>query len=247
MTGIYKIQSILFPDKIYIGSALCFHLRRKSHINYLKRGNHINPILQNHINKYGINDFEFSILEECVKEKLIEREQYYIDNIKPSFNICKIAGSRLGLEGGMKGKHHSDKTKNKMSFAHKGNVPKNKGIKGVSKETSKKISLAGLGRYHSPESRLKTSEKLKGHPVLKETRDKISKGHKGKCLSLEQKRKIGISNIGKHYIGRVVNHLQFIKDNINNNTQLEIARQLNVSQSAISRIIKRYKLNNKVA
>lgn len=38
------------------------------------------------------------MLEECepIKEVLLAREQYYIDTLKPEYNICPVAGSRLG-------------------------------------------------------------------------------------------------------------------------------------------------------
>lgn len=36
------------------------------------------------------------ILEYCDKDITIEREQYYIDNCQPTYNICKVAGSSLG-------------------------------------------------------------------------------------------------------------------------------------------------------
>lgn len=36
------------------------------------------------------------ILEYCDKAKILEREQYYLDTLKPTYNICKVAGSSLG-------------------------------------------------------------------------------------------------------------------------------------------------------
>jgi group I intron endonuclease len=44
---------------------------------------------------------------------LIEREQYYLDLLKPEYNICKIAGSTLGFK-------HSELTKAKMSINNTG-------------------------------------------------------------------------------------------------------------------------------
>jgi group I intron endonuclease len=35
------------------------------------------------------------------KNTLLEREQYYLDNINPSYNICKFAGSPLGIKHGI--------------------------------------------------------------------------------------------------------------------------------------------------
>jgi hypothetical protein len=47
------------------------------------------------------------------KEVLIEREQHYLDELDPFFNICKVAGSVLGVK-------HSKETRRKMSKAQKG-------------------------------------------------------------------------------------------------------------------------------
>lgn len=46
--------------------------------------------------KYGYSNFSLDVIEYCESDKLISREQYYIDLLKPEYNILKIAGSRLG-------------------------------------------------------------------------------------------------------------------------------------------------------
>jgi hypothetical protein len=38
------------------------------------------------------------ILEYCLPDEILKREQYYIDNLKPNYNILKIAGSSLRLK-----------------------------------------------------------------------------------------------------------------------------------------------------
>lgn len=48
--------------------------------------------------KYGYSNFSLSILEYCDSDLRIKREQYYIDTLDPEYNICKIAGSRLGVK-----------------------------------------------------------------------------------------------------------------------------------------------------
>ena len=48
--------------------------------------------------RYGYSSFRLDILEYCDKEKVIEREQYYIDLMKPEYNILKLAGSSLGYK-----------------------------------------------------------------------------------------------------------------------------------------------------
>ena len=40
--------------------------------------------------------FRLEILEYNEKAKILEREQYYLDRLKPTYNICKVAGSSLG-------------------------------------------------------------------------------------------------------------------------------------------------------
>ena len=39
--------------------------------------------------KYGYEKFKLEILEYCDKNILINREQYYLDNYKPEYNIKK--------------------------------------------------------------------------------------------------------------------------------------------------------------
>ena len=46
--------------------------------------------------KHGYSNFKLEILEYCAPKECIEREQYYLDSLKPEYNIFKIAGSSLG-------------------------------------------------------------------------------------------------------------------------------------------------------
>ena len=97
ISGIYQIQSLI-NNKLYIGSAVNLNRRKKEHWDGLKQGIHHSILLQRHVNKYGIDDLQFSVIEYCRKEKLIEREQHYLDSLNPKFNICKVAGSCLGIK-----------------------------------------------------------------------------------------------------------------------------------------------------
>lgn len=97
-TGIYKITNTV-NGKYYIGSAIRISGRFGTHRSQLRKNIHHSIILQRAWNKYGEKNFDFSILEECEKSKLIEREQWYIDNYKPIYNISPTAGNCLGVKG----------------------------------------------------------------------------------------------------------------------------------------------------
>ena len=70
----------------------------------------------------------FKVLEVVEDKKdLIQREQYYLDILKPEFNMCSIAGSQLGIK-------RSKEFKEKVSQRNKGRV--------LSEETKRKKSEA---------------------------------------------------------------------------------------------------------
>jgi group I intron endonuclease len=85
-SGIYCIVNTINQKK-YIGSSKNLHNRLMSHRAYLRTNNHFNKKLQNSWNKYGENNFQYFIMEFCEENVLLEREQYYINKVKPWFNI----------------------------------------------------------------------------------------------------------------------------------------------------------------
>ena len=111
-SGVYKIQSKVKPERVYIGSAVSIPERWGNHLYRLARNDHHSIKLQRHYNKYGKNDLVFSIIVGCDKDDLIVTEQFYIDAYNPWFNICSKAGSLLGFK-------HSEETKKKMSESAK--------------------------------------------------------------------------------------------------------------------------------
>lgn len=60
-----------------------------THRSYLRDNKHQNQHLQNAWNKYGENAFDYYILEFCEEGILTIREQFYIDTLKPEYNITK--------------------------------------------------------------------------------------------------------------------------------------------------------------
>lgn len=80
--GIYKITNILTQD-IYIGQSVNITDRWKQHI---KSGLGIDASptnkLYNNMQQYGIQNFSFEILQKCTRNKLNEKEHFWIDFYK---------------------------------------------------------------------------------------------------------------------------------------------------------------------
>ena len=93
-SGIYRwVHGI--KNKSYVGSSinLCHRLRNYYSINYLKRRVLTsNSRIYTALLEFGYENFTLEILEYCDKNIIIEREQYYIDLLKPEYNIQSIAG-----------------------------------------------------------------------------------------------------------------------------------------------------------
>lgn len=92
--GIYKIKN-LFNGKIYIGQSVDIEKRWSTHKAELKHNHHHNIHLQSAWNKYGEDNFEFSIIEICNSDQLNQREIYWISE----FNSCEN-GYNLTSGGG---------------------------------------------------------------------------------------------------------------------------------------------------
>lgn len=84
--------------------------------------------------KYGYSNFSLEILEYCNKEDVLLREQYYLDLLKPEYNILKIAGNSFGYK-------HSPEVLKKMSDAKRGSNHNLYG-KNHSEETRRKMSAS---------------------------------------------------------------------------------------------------------
>ncbi len=78
--GIYKITNKI-NQKFYIGSSERIRGRWVEHLYLLRSNQHTSTHLQNAWNLYKEENFTFEILEECSKDILIKREQYYLDTL----------------------------------------------------------------------------------------------------------------------------------------------------------------------
>lgn len=76
--GIYKIENKL-NGKMYVGLTNNIDRRWGEHRKNLRQGKHPNIHLQSSVNKYGIENFTFDIIEKCDLVDLAKRELYWIN------------------------------------------------------------------------------------------------------------------------------------------------------------------------
>jgi len=147
-SGIYKITNNI-TGKFYIGSAKDIEWRWTIHRRDLRANRHCNPKLQHSWNFHGEDKFSFSILEEVGpdQQKLFEREQYYLDTLKPyvrdeGYNIGSVA------EGGDNITHNPNRDAfiEKMKIINRG---ENNGMYGKThtNDAIKKQKDKAKGRY----------------------------------------------------------------------------------------------------
>lgn len=228
-------------NKIYIGSAVNFDARVATHISHLNSHTHCNNHLQAAWDKYGAESFTFSCIEECPKESLLEREQFWIDyynaaNPDYGYNIVCQAGNTTGFR-------HSNQTKDVLRQKAFGRV--------LSDETKQKMSIAQsgegngmFGKHHTPESRRKMmlmsdgrsrSERYSGsgNPFFGKQHSELTK----QTISHNRKGKRAKTKLTECDVVKIKNMIRarpnniYIKDWLNN-----IAAEFSVSTSCIRKI-----------
>lgn len=131
--GIYMIKNKV-NNKAYIGQSNDIYGRWKEHICSLRKDNHYNNHLQRAWNKYGADNFDFIIIEECSEDRLDEREIYWIEKqhtYDNGYNQTKGGG-------GMRGFNFDEETRHKMSIAAQNRPP-------ISEDTRQKLREKMLG------------------------------------------------------------------------------------------------------
>ena len=156
--GIYCWTNIE-SGKRYVGSSVDLYRRFMQYYNikYITRASKSSLICRALL-KYGYSKFKLDILEYCELSVLIEREQYYIDTLKPEYNILNVAGSLFGYK-------HTIESLEKMS-----EIASNR-----SDETIAKLREAALGRTykHTEETKNRISEAMLGRKHTEETKEKL--------------------------------------------------------------------------
>ena len=169
-TGVYEIVNII-TNEWYIGSASRvgksnslsgFYVRFDKHKLLLKNNKHYNIHLQRAYNKYGENNFNFNVLSICPPEYCIKLEQWFLDNLKPEYNIRKIADSNKGIKFTAEHKEKLSKSiknslKNKVDNSYRKRIGETLKITKLNKKNPYKRTEQGL---------IDNREKRRNHPHI---------------------------------------------------------------------------------
>lgn len=164
-SGIYMIVNLV-TGKYYVGSAVTgnLYMRFHKHLFYFAG----NKRVANAVNKYGLSEFAFLVLE-IVPQKdkidstlLLNREDHYLETLKPEYNIAPLASNSLGWK-------HSEESLAKMRENYSedrrqqvGNINKGKSLSLETRELIRKSAL--LRESMSIETRMKCAVNVR--PVI---------------------------------------------------------------------------------
>lgn len=110
MIGIYLITNLI-NNKVYVGQSNDIHRRYTEHLRsgqpdkYAhKNERDINTPIHKAMQKYGIDNFALTILEECKEEELNEKEKYWIkyyqsNNKEKGYNLTEGGQETIGAKG----------------------------------------------------------------------------------------------------------------------------------------------------
>lgn len=142
--GIYGIRNKL-NGKIYVGKTMkSFGDRWDCHKAQLKSNYHDNRHLQSAWNKYGFENFEFLILQDCTGKDVSYVNSMEIAEIKKYKDLGIAYNIHDGGDGGLfLGKHLSEEAKRKIGEKNRINMTGRK----ASTETKEKMSKSQKERY----------------------------------------------------------------------------------------------------
>jgi len=214
--GIYAIVHVA-SGRRYVGSAVNIKRRVTRHVGLLTAASHVNPHLQGAWNLYGADGFSFTTLELCAVDELIQREQHHID-ARADFNLCRVAGSSLGVKRSAATIEKMRATKAVMmedpeycehlraigrARAAVNNILPQMAEVRVRTGKSRKGEKRAAGTGEKIRAGLRSSPKFAaysqsrfGHGVSDETREKIGAAHRGRKASATARANLSIAHTG---------------------------------------------------
>jgi group I intron endonuclease len=118
-SGIYKILNKI-NGKYYVGSAKNIYDRWSDHKKDLKKSRHHNRHLQRAWDKYGKENFELVVVETCVPEALLDREQEHLTRCKSVPDTNDLRG---GWWRGLRPRNHREDAKKSCRFSWRKEPP----------------------------------------------------------------------------------------------------------------------------
>lgn len=95
-TGVYRWTNKI-NGNTYIGSSVNLSVRMYTYYSLRSLAKSNRPI-DRALLKYGFSNFTLDILEYTDINNVLDKEQYYMDLYKPTYNIVEKAGSTLGYK-----------------------------------------------------------------------------------------------------------------------------------------------------
>lgn len=221
LCGLYQILNKV-NNHFYIGSSSNIDWRFYIHQWLLRKNKHCNAHLQRAWNKYGEDNFEFSILHLLDKSDCLIEEQKLLDKHYGKV-YCYNLDCRAKLNDdlanqkrsrALKGRKCSPEVRLKMSLSQKNKKITPKILNGwkksgealvqyrnLHKDEFEKKRIAGcIGKKQSEHFKQIMSEKMTGRVISKETRLKISQSQRGvpkPPRTIEHQEKLNMSHRGK--------------------------------------------------
>lgn len=161
MMGIYKITNMI-NGKCYVGASC--DIKRRFMEHRTPRNCAKKTRLAKAIRKYGLENFSFEILQECELASLAGLEVFWIDRLKPEYNV------NLGGLGNL-GYRTTDETRALLSLKGKEQWAR--------KSPEEKVEFAANNLKRPP----------KGHVIAEATREKIRRKLTGLKQSQETREK----------------------------------------------------------
>jgi len=186
--GIYCIENTVTGQK-YIGKSIDIEARWKGHKDKFKNKKHANPYFQNSHDKYGAENFKYSIIELCEKEKLTGREIFYVKEFNTKhpngYNVTDGGEGTPGLKRAPRTPEHC----RKISEANRGRKMSDENIE---KQRQRMIgNKYTLGWVPSQEYREDHRRKLTGKVYVsrgrKQSPETIAKRVKTQRINKERK------------------------------------------------------------
>lgn len=181
--GIYQWMNEI-NGKSYIGSSKDLNGRKCTWLFNFKNKMTYRCLLKLAVQKYGVENFTFIILEECepAKEILEAKENHYLDTLKPEYNILKKA--YIAALGRIQSEEERSRRRGRI----------------CTEETRQKLRAVNLGKTMSEESNQKNREAHLGKPTgpaSEERKIKIGNANRGRIHTAETRAKNRAAKMGQ--------------------------------------------------